>query len=187
MSGILSAVATAQQMKDATNSNVTLSSIVERCTTMLTWFRNQTPLLKGSVTFAAIIGTGLIVYGLGAWLTTGLFLDAARLASLLFSAVLGGGVTSWVAKHPSGVTETITPLQNGLLTLVVLWSGILLTMLLVWATGWAEGDLNGLIQMTALFTVASVLLAALAYGMARRAKTQQRDERNSEIGNAPSG
>jgi len=154
---------------------------------MPTWFQKQTPPLKGSVTFAVVIGAGLAMYGLGAWLTNGLFLNASRLAGLLLSAFIGGGATYWSAKHPSEIAEMLTPLQNGLLTLMGLWSAILVTMLLVWATGWAEGDLNGLIQMTALFTVASVLLAALAYGMARRAKTQQRDERNSEIGNAPSG
>ncbi|NBB72050.1 MAG: hypothetical protein GVY35_00050 [Bacteroidetes bacterium] len=152
---------------------------------MLTWFRNQTPLFKAGFSFIAALCAGLILHSLGVWLTSISFQDG--LFNLLILSIMAGIANYFAAKHPSEVAATLTPLQNGLLALVVLWSGILLTMLLVWAMGWAAGDLNGLIQMTALFTVASVLLAAFAYGVARRAKTQQRDERNPETGNAPSG
>lgn len=95
------------------------------------------------------LGAGLILNGFGAWLTTGLLLDVSRLMNVLFGAFPFGSVSYWSAKHPSGVTETLTPLQHGLLALAVLWSEILLAMLIVWATGLAEGELRLFVEITA--------------------------------------
>lgn len=151
---------------------------------MLTWFRNQTPLFQGFLTFAFLIGTGFILHGLGALIGAPL-LDVSQLMTVLFGAFMGGSINYWHANHPSGVAETLTPLEHGLLTLAVLWSETLLAMLIAWAAGLAEGDLSLLIELTALMAAVCTLLAVFAYGAAYRTQARQRDERSPDTENAP--
>jgi len=153
---------------------------------MLTWFQKQTPVFRGLFTFAFLIGVGLILNALGA-LMGGPFLDESQLMTLLFGAFLFSNISYWVAKHPSGVAETITPLEHGLLTLAVLWSETLFAMLIVWAAGLADGDLSLLIELTALMAVACALLAVFAYGAAYRTQARQRNERKPSTESASSG